>query len=119
MTMTYVVGLLLSLAIVATMEWRTDEAPLTLGALLVVCLALGWYRPRLFLLSGLVVGLVVAALNLFTLLTGIRPGYEAAAEANAHHLGYVLSLAILVIPAVIAAFIGRLFGLGGDRVAAG
>jgi hypothetical protein len=118
-TMIYFTGLLLSLALVANMEWRTDEATVTMAVLLVASLALGWFRPRLFLLSGVVLGLAVAAINQFTLLTGIRPNYESAAEASTHHLGYVLSLAVLVIPAVIAAFVGRLFGLAREHVAAG
>jgi hypothetical protein len=91
---------------VGTFEWRTDEAMVTLAVLVMASGGLGALRPRLFWASALVLGSVVAILNLFTTLTGLRPIYESAAEAKAHGAAYGISLAVLIVPALAAAAIG-------------
>lgn len=106
--MSYLAGLFLSLAIVANMEWRTDEDLITMAAIVVSSAVLGSLWPRRFLLSGLLLGLVVPAVNVFTLVTGVRPQYETDAKANGHTALFVVSLAVLVLPAIVAACIGRI-----------
>jgi hypothetical protein len=102
----YQVALSFAVLAVGTCEWRTDEPTVTLAVLAALSGGLGALRPRLFWLSGLAVGSVVAILNLFTVLTGIRPGYEPLFEAKSHGAAYDVSLAVLVVPALVAAAIG-------------
>jgi hypothetical protein len=102
----YIAALGCAALAIGTFEWRTDEDVVTLAVLVTASCALGALRPRLFWLSGLALGSVVAILNLFTVLTGIRPIYESAAEAKSHGAGYDVSLAVLIAPALAAAAIG-------------
>ena len=106
--MTYAAALIAALAIVGGTEWSTDEDLITMLTLIVASTALGCIRPRLFAVSGVLVGLVVPAIALFCQLAGVHPAYESAAEAASHGLRYEASLLILVVPALVGAFIGRL-----------
>ena len=93
---------------VATTEWRTDEDMVTLVVLVASGLILGWLQPRLFALSGVLLGLIVPLINLLTLMSGLRPAYETPGQAASHGLVYVISLLILIIPAMAGALLGRL-----------
>jgi hypothetical protein len=102
----YLLALGCAVLAVGTFEWRTDEDAVTLAVLVTASCALGALRPRLFWLSGLAVGSVVAILNQLTELTGLRPIYESAAEAKAHGAAYGISLAVLIVPALAASAMG-------------
>jgi hypothetical protein len=106
----YAIALLAAVAALAGFEWRTDEEIITLAVLIASSFALGAFRPRLFWLSGIAIGLVVPALALLTLVAGIRPIYETASQAAAHGTNYVLSLIVLVLPAILLAWLGSLIG---------
>jgi hypothetical protein len=106
--MPYLAALLVALVIVAGTEWSTDEDIFTMLIIILASASLGWLRPRLFALSALAVGLVVPAIAVFSQLTGLHPEYETAIEAASHGAHYVASLLVLVIPAFLAAFAGRL-----------
>ncbi len=84
-------------------QWTMDESLLTVAAVCVIGLCLGCFKPRSYLLSGVAIGAVVAAVNAFETLTGIRPTYEA----YHHSLARVLAFSILVPPAVFASAVGR------------
>jgi hypothetical protein len=111
----YLLALGCAVLAVGTFEWRTDEDAVTLAVLVTASGALGAIRPRLFWVSALAVGSVVAILNLFTTLTGLRPIYESAAEAKTHGAAYGLSLALLIVPALAAAAIGAAVSTGVRR----
>jgi hypothetical protein len=65
----------------------------------------------LFWLSGIAIGLVVPALALLTPVAGIRPIYETTSQAAAAHgANYVVSLVVLVLPAILLAWLGSLIG---------
>jgi len=109
-TVSYAAALLLAMAIVAGCEWSTDEPIITMGVLILTSASMGWFRPKKFLVSGVDLGLVVPAIAVFSWLTGVRPGYEGAAEAASHRLAYAASLLVLLVPALIAAALGKLAG---------
>jgi hypothetical protein len=102
----YLMALGCAALVIGFFEWRTDEDAVTLMVLVTASGALGALRPGLFWLSALALGSVVAVLNLFTTLTGLRPVYETAAQAKAHGVAYGVSLAILIVPALAAAGVG-------------
>jgi hypothetical protein len=108
--MPYAAALLVALAIVAGAEWSTDEDMFTMLTIIVASASLGWLRPRQFALSGIAVGLVVPAIAVASQLTDVHPAYETATEAASHGARYAASLLLLVVPACVAAFVGRLAG---------
>ena len=61
-------------------------------------------------ISGVGIGVVVAAVAIVSQLSGRYPAYESPAEAATHGASYAASLLILVVPASIAAFCGRWMG---------
>ncbi len=69
--------------------------------------ALGALRPRLALLSGALVGLVVAGVTGSEALSGIRPTCEAQAHTLVHSLLWLVPLAPAVLSATAGAWIGR------------
>jgi hypothetical protein len=105
--MRYALVLLTVLAAVAFMECSTDEDMVTMPTILAAGGLLGFLFRRHFLLSGVLVGLVVPTVALFSQKTGWHPAYETASVAASHGPRYAASLLILVIPAIIAAAIGR------------
>ncbi len=109
--MVYVGTLLISLLFSASLEWHTNEDLVIMVVLVFAGAFIGWLCPRLFFLSGLLVGLVVPVLNMLSLTTGVHPSYEGEFEATGHGIIRVLSLSVLVIPAVMASFAGRSVGL--------
>ena len=104
--MRYVFTLVPALAVVAFVEWSTDEDMMTMLIICVASCALGVLFPRMLLLSGLLIGLVVPAIAVVSQATAWHPGYETAAQAARHHLGYAVSLTVLIVPAIIAAALG-------------
>lgn len=98
----YPLALLLSILAMTLYQWSADENLMTLLVLSLLALAMGFLRPRHFLLSGVVVGAVVAAVNGFETASGIRPAYEAY-----HSLSHDLKWLALLIPAVASSATGR------------
>lgn len=96
-------ALALALAAMALYQWSADESLITLCVMAALCLMLGCLRPSRFVLSGLAVGAVVAAVNAFETLTGIRPAYETYNHTWAHDLRWLW----LVPPAVLSSALGR------------
>lgn len=105
--MPYAPALFIALLAVGFTEWSTDEDMVTMLTLVVTSALLAWWKPRRFVLSGLALGLVVPAIAVFSQITGIHPRYESAAEAASHGPRYAASLLILIVPALVAAFVGR------------
>ncbi len=96
-------SLALALAAMAFYQWSADESLITLCVMTALCLMLGCLRPSRFVLSGLAVGAVVAAVNAFETLTGIRPAYEAHHHSWVHDLRWLW----LIPPAVLSSALGR------------
>jgi hypothetical protein len=91
----------------AIYQWSADESLITLLVVAGLSLLLGFLRPSRFLVSGVAVGIVVAAVNAFETASGIRPSYEIHHHSWAHDLR---SLA-LVAPALLSSALGRQAGL--------
>lgn len=97
--------LLLALGAAATLylEWHTDEATVVLAFLLIVAAALGFVLPRAALVTGLVIGLVIPLGHLGGSLGWYSvPAYQGTPPATADWL----VMAILVLPAIAAAYAG-------------
>ena len=88
-------------------QWSADESLVTLGVMAALCMLLGGLRPPRFLLSGVMLGAVVAAVNAFETLTGLRPAYEIYNHTWAHDLRWL----VLLPPAVVSSALGRAAGL--------
>jgi len=88
-------------------QWSADESVMTLLVMCTLGLCLGCLKPNRFLLSGVAVGVVVAAVNGFERLTGIRPAYET----HQHSFARILAWSALVLPATISSAFGRRVGL--------
>jgi hypothetical protein len=99
--------LLLSVMVMALYQWNVDEGFVTLLLLSGLGLMLGLLWPARFLISGLAVGVVVAAVNGFETLSGVRPTYEIYHHSLAHDFGWLL----LVLPSMASSMLGRQIGL--------
>lgn len=99
----YPMLLALSLTTMVLYQWSADESLITLGVLGLLAFMLGLLSPQRFLLSGVLVGAVVAAVNGFEALSGIRPAYEFMPRDLIHSLRWI----VLVGPALAASAIGR------------
>lgn len=104
----YRIALLIGCGLVAMSEWRTDEDIITMTTLLAASFILGFYRPRLFILSAICVGSVVALFSMFSLLTGYQPVYRAGADQGGGSLAGAASMLVLIGAALPAAWLGRL-----------
>jgi hypothetical protein len=102
----YSAALATGMVVMAGYEWWADESRMTVFILSLVALVLGALRPRQAVLSGALVGLVVAGTIIFEAASGIRPAYEAQAQTLAHGLFWL----ILLVPAVSSAAVGRWIG---------
>ena len=100
--------LLLSLAAMALYQWSADESGITVLVLSALGLVLGLCSPRRFVVSGVAVGAVVAAVTCFETVSGVRPPYEAHAHSLAHNLRWL----VLVLPALASTLLGRALNLG-------
>ncbi len=103
----YPLLLALSLTTMALYQWSADESLMTLGVVGLLALVLGLLSPRRFLLSGVLVGVVVAGVNAFEALSGIRPAYETMPRDLIHSVRWV----VLVLPALAASAVGRQLSL--------
>jgi hypothetical protein len=99
--------LALGVVAMALYQWSADESLITLSILSGLSLLLGILRPSRFLVSGVAVGVVVAAVNGFETASGIRPGYETHHHSWAHDLRWL----VLVAPALLSSALGRQVGL--------
>lgn len=102
--------ILLLTAAVATLilyQWSSDESLVTVGVVTALALLLGAARPKLCLLSALVVGSVVAAVNAFETASGVRPAYELHLSTWAHDAVWLW----FVAPAIAGAAVGRKLGV--------
>lgn len=104
----YLMALLIGCGSVAMSEWRTDEDIITMTTLLAASFILGFYRPRLFVLSAICVGSVVALVSLFSLLTGYQPVYRAGADQVGGSLADAASMLVLIGATLPAAWLGGL-----------
>lgn len=102
----YSTALAAGLGLMTWYEWSADEGGVTVVVLGLITLVLGALRPRQAMISGAVLGLVVAGVIGFEALTGIRPAYEAGAQTLAHSLYWL----ILLAPALSAASVGGRIG---------
>ena len=103
----YLLALPLAILAMVVYQWSADESLRTLAVLGGLGLGLGFVKPRLFLVSGLAVGAVVAAVNGFEALSGVRPAYEIHAHSFVHSLRWL----VLIAPTLAAALMGRQAGL--------
>jgi hypothetical protein len=122
MTMKLVYPILLAFAVAALLyvEWHTDEVTLVLALLLILAAALGFLRPVMALATGIVIGLAIPLAHLMSMASGrYQPAYQAAPPAG----GDWAAMALLVLPALAAAYAGAWLGLragaGADRSGTG
>jgi len=106
MEVLYPALLLAAVAAMVLYQWSADESLITLSIITGLGLVLGFLRPERFLVSGVAVGLVVAGVNIFETVSGIRPAYEVFAHSLVHDLRWLL----LIAPALVGAVIGRQVG---------
>jgi hypothetical protein len=90
----------------AAYQWSADESLGTVAAICLIGLALGVLQPRRRAISGAAIGLVVAAVNSFETISGVRPAYEATAHSLVHDARW----AVLIAPGLIASGIGGCIG---------
>jgi hypothetical protein len=103
----YPAGLLISVMAMTLYQWSADESLVTLLVLSGLGLTLGLLWPTRFLISGVAVGMVVAAVNSFETLSGFRPAYEIYHHTWTHDLRWLL----LVLPALASSALGRRLAL--------
>jgi hypothetical protein len=102
----YSAALATGMVVMAGYEWAADESRATVFILSLLAVLLGVLRPQQAVLSGALVGLVVAGVVAFEAMSGIRPAYEAQAQTLAHGLYWL----ILLVPAVFSAALGSWIG---------
>jgi hypothetical protein len=103
----YSAALMAGVALMSVYQWSADES---LGTVAVICLigfALGLLEPRRSLISGAAVGAVVAAVNGFETLTGLRPAYETRVHSLLHDARWTFLIAPALIACVIGSYVGR------------
>ncbi len=93
-------------ALMVAVEWSRDEGGATVLVLGLVSLLLGALRPRRALLSGALVGLVVAGVIGFEAASGIHPAYETRTQDLASSVFWL----ILLVPAMPSAAFGAMIG---------
>jgi hypothetical protein len=109
----YAAALVGALTIITAYQWSADESMKTVVLICSLSLGLGALRPQAHVVTGLVVGAVVGAVNAFETLTGIHPGYEAVH----HSLARLLAFIVFIPPALVASTLGRRISLAvSDRL---
>jgi hypothetical protein len=98
----YCAAVAIGVALMTAYQWSADESMTTVAVLTAIGLALGALEPRRVRVSGLLVGLVVAGVNAFETLTGVRPPYEDAAHTLIHDARWL----VLLAPSLAAATAG-------------
>jgi hypothetical protein len=102
----YPMALLAGVTLMTAYQWSADESLKTVGILALIGLALGVLQPRRSMISGAAIGVVVALVNGFETITGLRPAYETTAHTILHDVRW----AVFIIPALGASLIGRYVG---------
>lgn len=98
----YLLAMGFGVALVALLEWRTDEDTVTLSVILLSSLALGAMRARSFWVAGLLIGASVFLADLFAQVIGQHPIYVHTAKPFAADP----STLALIGPALIASAMG-------------
>jgi hypothetical protein len=104
----YPLALAGGVALLSAYEWRADESLVTLALLAVVGLGLGLLEPKRWLVTGLVIGSVVAAVQAFETVTQIFPAYETHRGAW-RSVRWLTLLAPALLTAVSGSYARRLF----------
>jgi hypothetical protein len=105
----YPAALAVGLALMSAYQWSADESLGTVAAIGLIGLALGVIEPRRSLISGTAIGVVVAVVNSFETLTGLRPAYEIKHHSLLHDARWTFLIAPALIACVIGSFIGGQF----------
>lgn len=95
--------LVFALVAMTIYQWSADESLLTLSLMGALALLLGLLRPSRFVVSGVLIGVVVAAVNGFETASGVRPAYEIYDHSWMHNARWLL----LIPPAIASSAIGR------------
>ena len=103
----YPAALLVGVMLMSAYQWSADESLRTVAVLTIIGAALGVLQPRRALVSGGAVGLVVAAVNGFETITGVRPAYETTAHSLLHDARWTILIAPALIASVVGGFAGR------------
>jgi hypothetical protein len=103
----YPAVLALGVVAMALYQWSADESLVTLCLMAALSLLLGFLQPSRFLVSGVAVGVVVALVNGFETLSGLRPAYEIHQHSWTHDLRWL----VLIAPALASSALGRQAGL--------
>jgi len=101
----YGLGLAVAVALVATLDrigTSDDSGQVVLLVLLVCAAALGFIAPRWAWLAGLVVGSAVAVTAMATAAWGPAP----TGKTSIHTVGDAATLFVLIVPALISAYLG-------------
>lgn len=93
----------IALSILLFFEWHTDEPLVVLPVLLLVSFVAGLIMPRRHLVSALIIGWAIVCAHALTTATGVMlPRYQKHAPLP----GDWLAMSLLVLPSLLAAFIG-------------
>ena len=103
---TYPALLILGVALLSAYQWAADESLGTVAVICMIGVVLGVLQPRRSLISGAAIGVVVAAVNGFETLTGLRPTYEIHLHSFLHDAKWT----VFVAPAIVACIVGRHLG---------
>ena len=102
----YPVLLVLGVTLMSAYQWAADESLGTVAVICVLGVLLGVLQPRRSLISGVAIGVVVAAVNGFETLTGLHPAYEVRLHTLLHDAKWT----VFVAPAIVACIVGRHLG---------
>lgn len=102
----YLLLLAFSVAAMTLYQWSADESLITVTVIIALAAMLGCVRPSRFIVSGLSVGVVVASVNAFETLSGVRPAYETYEHTWMHDIRWLW----LVLPALASSALGRRVG---------
>ena len=103
----YPAALAVGVVLMSAYQWSADESLGTVAVLGLIGFALGLLEPRRSLISGAAIGAVVAAVNSFETLTGLRPAYETRMHDLLHDARWTFLIAPALIACVIGSYIGR------------
>jgi len=104
---TYPAALGAGVVLMTAYQWSADESLRTVTMLSLIGMALGALQPQRCLLSGVAIGLVVAAVNSFETISGVRPAYEATAHSLLHGARWTVFTAPALIAALVGGYDGR------------
>ncbi len=99
MSKLYLPCLIAAALFIAWCDIHTDEIPVVLGFVLIVCGALGLLWPQYFLISGLVVGLSMFVTETLVNFGALRAPYPAKS-------GFPWPALLALVPAMIGAVAG-------------